>query len=42
VGYTIIKELSDTNEERLDKEANPAEWLSNLAQFTALFFRKYW
>lgn len=38
----IVKELTDTNDDRLDKEANTAEWLSNIAQFTALFYRKYW
>jgi THO complex subunit 2 len=25
----------------LDNEANLAEWLSNLAEFAALFFKKY-
>ena len=42
VAWTLIRIVSDAREEeRLDKEANVVDWLSNLAEFAALFFKKY-
>lgn len=41
VAYTLVRILSDSTEGKLDNEANYSEWLSNLAEFAALFFKKY-
>ena len=39
--YTIIRFLSDCKDPVLDDEANVQLWLQNLAQFAAIFFKKY-
>lgn len=41
VAYSFLRLVSDCNEDRLDKEANISDWLQNLAEFAALFFKKY-
>lgn len=41
VGYSLVKSLSDSSEERLANEATVSEWLQNLAEFAAIFFKKY-
>lgn len=41
VAYSLIRIISDTQEERLDNEANAQDWLQNLAEYAALFFKKY-
>jgi Transcription- and export-related complex subunit len=39
--YTIVRSVSDCKEQELDKEANVQGWLTNMAKFAALFFKKY-
>jgi hypothetical protein len=39
--YTIVRVLSDSKENLLDDENNVADWLKNIAQFAATFFKKY-
>jgi len=33
--------MSDIKDPALDEEANVKNWLQNLAQFAAMFFKKY-
>jgi len=39
--YTILRLMSDIKDLALDEEANVKNWLQNLAQFAAMFFKKY-
>lgn len=39
--YTIVRSFSDCREQPLAEEANVADWLKNIAQFAATFFKKY-
>eukprot|EP00347_Sterkiella_histriomuscorum_P008986 403342964 len=41
VAFSLIRILSDSTEDRLDKDANPQEWITNLSEYAALFFKKY-
>jgi hypothetical protein len=39
--YTILRLMSDIKDPALDEEANIRNWLQNLSQFAAMFFKKY-
>ncbi|CDW79776.1 tho complex subunit 2-like [Stylonychia lemnae] len=41
VAFSLVRLISDSPEQRLDSEANPNDWLQNLAEYSALFFKKY-
>src|SRR5688500_13320930 len=41
MAYTLVRHLSDSTSPSLDNEANISQWLLNLCEFAALFFKKY-
>jgi len=40
--FTLVRNLADSTDPPLDKEANTACWLNNLSEFASSYFKKFW
>jgi hypothetical protein len=41
MAYTIVKQISDSRTEAVVQNGEVAEWLQNLAEYAAQFFKKF-